>query len=147
MSDRVPRREDDAYAAGHFEARSVLKRPVDGRRLEALDYRTQLGPRRQHLRPRETRPLGAIDEWHLDLMRQHQGAAGFYHVVQRTDVVDVLVGDDDASQVGHLDARRGERAGDLFELPRQAGVHESVAMGWIQDQARVVGNRLTVAHR
>jgi hypothetical protein len=129
VADRVSRGEDDSYDAGHVEAAAVLKPLVNGRRLEALDHRAQLGAPGQHVRRGEPGPLGAIDEWHLNLVRQHTRASGLHKAVQRADVVDVLVGEDDALQVLYLHARLSERSGDLVQLPWKPGVHQCVAVG------------------
>ena len=85
VADRVSRGEDDSYDAGHVEAAAV-KSLVNGRRLEALDHRAQLGAPGQHVRRGEPGPLGAIDEWHLNLVRQDTRASGLHKAVQRADV-------------------------------------------------------------
>ena len=95
MAGRVAGRGDHPHAARQIEARAILKLLVDGRGLESLGHGAQLRALRQHLGPRKPRWLAAIDIWRLNRVRQHARAAGLHQIVQRADMVDILVGQDD----------------------------------------------------
>ena len=67
-------------------------------------------------------------------MRQHRRAALAYEGGPRTDVVQVLVGEDYAPQVPHPYAGLDQRGADRLRLTRQAGVDQRVAVLLVQDQ-------------
>src|SRR5215218_3580729 len=70
-------------------------------------------------------------------MREHRCSALAYESRPRTDVVEVLVGEDYAPQVPHAHAGLGQGAADRPRLTRQPRLDQRVAILVIEDQGQV----------
>ena len=70
-------------------------------------------------------------------MREHRSSALAYESRPRTDVVEILVGEDYAPQVPHPYAGLDQSGTDYLRLTRQARVDQRVAVLLVQDQGQV----------
>ena len=118
MTWSVARREDHLSPACYVKALAVLQVLVYPDGFEALQDLAHLGPLFEHLWRRLEQPKASVYVGSIGGVCQHPCTALAYEGGPRTDVVEVLVGEDYAPQASHSYAGLDQGGADRLALSR-----------------------------